>query len=101
MVNSIPVTVLDVSNNRVTQIKTVDTDGYTAVQVRSASAAPAASPRRCWSLSPRRVSSRVTSSSEFRVDRRAARRQLKLAVMWSVPIFQVGQKVDVHGRDDR
>lgn len=30
---SIPVTVLDVSNNRVTQIKTPDTDGYTAVQV--------------------------------------------------------------------
>src|SRR5690606_30789509 len=30
---SIPVTVLDVSNNRVTQIKTVDTDGYVSVQV--------------------------------------------------------------------
>ena len=30
---SIPVTVLDVSNNRVTQIKTPDTDGYAAVQV--------------------------------------------------------------------
>ena len=31
--DSIPVTVLDVSNNRVTQIKTVENDGYTAVQV--------------------------------------------------------------------
>src|SRR5678816_1874511 len=31
--SSIPVTVLDVSNNRVTQIKTPETDGYTAVQV--------------------------------------------------------------------
>ena len=30
---SIPVTVLDVSNNRVTQIKTPETDGYAAVQV--------------------------------------------------------------------
>ncbi|HEY8857392.1 MAG TPA: 50S ribosomal protein L3 [Rugosibacter sp.] len=30
---SIPVTVLDVSNNRVTQIKTDDVDGYSAVQV--------------------------------------------------------------------
>ena len=28
MVQSIPVTVLDVSNNRVTQIKTAETDGY-------------------------------------------------------------------------
>src|SRR3569833_2560432 len=31
--DTIPVTVLDVSNNRVTQIKTAETDGYTAVQV--------------------------------------------------------------------
>jgi len=30
---TIPVTVLDVSNNRVTQIKTPDADGYAAVQV--------------------------------------------------------------------
>jgi len=31
--HSQPVTVLDVSNNRVTQIKTPATDGYSAVQV--------------------------------------------------------------------
>ena len=31
--DAIPVTVLDVSNNRVTQIKTADQDGYTAVQI--------------------------------------------------------------------
>ncbi|MBW8899588.1 MAG: 50S ribosomal protein L3, partial [Massilia sp.] len=31
--DSIPVTVLDVSNNRVAQIKTPETDGYAAVQV--------------------------------------------------------------------
>src|SRR5260370_7827146 len=31
--DSIPVTVLDVSDNRVTQIKSVETDGYIAVQV--------------------------------------------------------------------
>jgi large subunit ribosomal protein L3 len=31
--DAVPVTVLDVSNNRVTQIKTVDTDGYSAVQL--------------------------------------------------------------------
>ena len=30
---SIPVTVLDVSNNRVTQVKTPEVDGYAAVQV--------------------------------------------------------------------
>src|SRR5205085_11420395 len=31
--SAVPVTVLDVANNRVTQIKTEETDGYTAVQV--------------------------------------------------------------------
>ena len=31
--SAVPVTVLDVANNRVTQIKTPDTDGYAAVQV--------------------------------------------------------------------
>ena len=31
--SSLPVTVLDVSNNRVTQIKTAESDGYAAVQV--------------------------------------------------------------------
>src|SRR3954452_17897025 len=30
-----PVTVLDVSDNRITQIKTAETDGYAAVQVAS------------------------------------------------------------------
>ena len=37
---SVPVTVLDVSNNRVTQVKTADTDGYTAVQVAYGSRKP-------------------------------------------------------------
>ena len=31
--DTIPVTVVDVSNNRVTQVKTAETDGYAAVQV--------------------------------------------------------------------
>ena len=30
---AVPVTVLDVANNRVTQIKTLESDGYAAVQV--------------------------------------------------------------------
>jgi large subunit ribosomal protein L3 len=31
--DAVPVTVLDVSNNRVTQVKTVENDGYSAIQV--------------------------------------------------------------------
>jgi large subunit ribosomal protein L3 len=53
---SIPVTVLDVSNNRVTQIKTPEIDGYAAVQVLSASAVPRAFPSRLLAIWPRRVS---------------------------------------------
>src|SRR5512138_3019474 len=37
---SVPVTVLDVSNNRVTLVKTVETDGYNAVQVAFGSKKP-------------------------------------------------------------
>ena len=37
---SIPVTVLEVSNNRITQVKTVETDGYNAVQVAFGSKKP-------------------------------------------------------------
>ena len=35
--NSVPVTVVEVQPNRVTQIKTPETDGYSAVQVTSGS----------------------------------------------------------------
>ena len=31
--DAVPVTVLDVSNNRVAQVKTAETDGYSAIQV--------------------------------------------------------------------
>ena len=31
--DAVPVTVLDVSNKRVTQVKTAETDGYSAIQV--------------------------------------------------------------------
>ena len=37
---SVPVTVLDVSNNRVTMVKTVETDGYNAIQVAFGSKKP-------------------------------------------------------------
>ena len=57
---SIPVTVLDVSNNRVTQIKTAETDGYSAVQVTlRCSGVPVVSIRLLLGISPRLVSSRV------------------------------------------
>lgn len=34
---SIPVTVIEIENNRVTQVKTAETDGYNAIQVTTGS----------------------------------------------------------------
>lgn len=94
---SIPVTVLDVSNNRVAQIKTPESDGYTAVQL---------------SFGKRRAS-RVTKPQaghfskagieagvllkEFPVTA-SELANLKAGDEVGVSIFAVGQKVDVTGR---
>lgn len=94
--DSQPVTVLDVSNNRVTQIKTPDTDGYTAVQVTFG----------------KRRASRVNKPSaghfakaaveaghtlkEFRVTQEQLA-SLKPGAVIGVDIFKAGQKVDVTG----
>jgi large subunit ribosomal protein L3 len=93
---SVPVTVLDVSNNRVTQIKTPDADGYAAVQVtfgtRRASRVvkPAAGHFAKAGVEAGHV------LKEFRV----TPDQLdgfKAGDVVAVTIFQPGQKVDVTG----
>ena len=43
--SAVPVTVLDVANNRVTQIKTPETDGYAAVQVTYGKRRPSRVPK--------------------------------------------------------
>jgi large subunit ribosomal protein L3 len=95
--DSLPVTVLDVSDNRVTQIKTTSTDGYNSVQVTFG----------------KRRASRVNKASaghfakagveaghivkEFRVGD-ADLANLKLGGKLGVDLFKVGQVVDVTGR---
>ena len=93
---SIPVTVLDVSDNRVSQIKTSETDGYAAVQVavgkRRASriVKPIAGHLAKAGVEPCRI------LKEFRVDAdRLA--SVKAGDVVGVDIFAVGQKVDVTG----
>jgi large subunit ribosomal protein L3 len=94
--DAVPVTVLDVSNNRVTQVKTEATDGYNALQVAFGS----------------RKSSRVTKPEaghlakagveagemlcEFRVSAEVAG-QYKLGATVPATLFAAGQKVDVQG----
>jgi len=93
---SVPVTVLDVSNNRVTQIKTPDVDGYSAIQVafgqRRAS-------RVTKALAGHVSKAGVEAGSVMR-EFRVADEQLtsyKAGDVISVEIFAVGQKVDVTG----
>ena len=94
--SAVPVTVLDVANNRVTQIKTQETDGYVAVQVtygkRRASRVlkPAAG-----HLAKAGVEA-GTLLKEFPVTA-AELGELKAGDVVSVERFTVGQLVDVTG----
>ena len=93
---SLPVTVIEVEPNRVAQLKTVETDGYRAVQVTTGS----------------RKASRVTKPAaghcakagveagrglwEFRLNDGEGE-ELEAAGEIKVDIFEAGQKVDVSG----
>lgn len=93
---SIPVTVIEVAPNRVTQVKTVETDGYRAVQVTTGvrratrvtkamaghfAKANTAAGRGCW---------------EFRLED-GDKTELAPGAEVKVDIFQAGQYVDVTG----
>src|ERR1700682_1735382 len=93
---SVPVTVLDCSGNRVTQIKSKDTDGYVAIQV-------AFGKRRANRVSKAMAGhyskAGVEAGSEMREFRVApeAIAELKVGSELKVDMFQPGMKVDVSG----
>jgi large subunit ribosomal protein L3 len=94
--DSLPVTVLDVADNRVSQIKKPETDGYSAVQVaygkRRAS-------RVTKPMAGHFAKAGVEAGSilrEFRVAE-ADLASLQVGGKVAVDIFKVGQKVDVTG----
>jgi large subunit ribosomal protein L3 len=93
---TIPVTVLDVSNNRVTQIKTPESDGYTAVQVafgkRRAS-------RVGKPLAGHLAKAGVEAGHTLREFTVASEQVagFKAGDVIGVDIFAVGQKVDITG----
>jgi len=94
--DSIPVTVLDVSNNRVTQIKTPDTDGYSAVQVAFGSRRASRVNKAAAGHFAKAGVEAGTMLKEFRISSEAAA-ALKVGDALSVNLFEVGQKVDVQG----
>ena len=94
--SAVPVTVLDVSNNRVTQIKTPEMDGYAAVQVafgtrgvNRVTKAQAGHYARAG-VEAGAVLGEFTPSTEQLA-------QLKPSSVIALDIFKVGQMVDVTG----
>jgi large subunit ribosomal protein L3 len=94
--STLPVTVLDVSDNRITQIKTPERDGYAAVQV-------AFGTRRAnrvrKPLAGHLAKAAVAAGrllKEFRAET-GELASLKVGGKLGVSLFKVGQKVDVQG----
>jgi large subunit ribosomal protein L3 len=94
--DTIPVTVLDVSNNRVTQVKTAATDGYNALQVAfGARKASRVNKPAAGHLAKAGVEAGEVLK-EFRVSAEIAGQYAPGAVL-PVSVFAAGQKVDVQG----
>ena len=93
---TLPVTVLDVSDNRITQIKTAEKDGYAAVQVAFGKRrANRVSKPLAGHLAKAAVEAgRLLREFRARAEELAS---LKVGGKIGVEIFQVGQKVDVQG----
>ncbi len=94
--DAIPVTVLDLSNNRVTQVKTAATDGYNALQVAyGARKASRVSKPAAGHMAKAGVVA-GTVLKEFRVSAEVAG-QTKPGAVLPVTMFAPGQQVDVQG----
>jgi large subunit ribosomal protein L3 len=91
-----PVTVLDVSDNRITQIKTADRDGYSAVQVAFGKRRASRVRKPMAGHLAKAAVEAGHTLKEFRADAKALE-GLKVGGKIGVEIFKVGQKVDVQG----
>src|SRR5258705_3825524 len=94
--DSIPVSVVDVSNNRVTQIKTPEADGYTSVQVAYGKRRA----RRVNKAAAGHFAKAAVEAGSVLKEFRGTPEQiadLKVGGTIGVDVFKVGQKVDVAG----
>lgn len=94
--NSIPVTVLDLSKNRIVQVKTTAKDGYSAMQLTQGYRSKN---RITKALSGHFARAGVEAGSvikEFRVDDSISN-TIKVGSEIGVELFEVGVKVDVSG----
>ena len=94
---SVPVTVVDVSNNRVTQVKTQENDGYVALQVTfGARKASRVTKPEAGHLAKAGVEAGEIIQ-EFRVTEDVAGKYAAGSSVPAADLFAVGQKVDVQG----
>jgi large subunit ribosomal protein L3 len=93
---AVPVTVVDVSNNRVVQIKTPQTDGYCAVQLAYGRRRPSRVNRAIAGHYAKAGVEAGQTLREFRVSPEELSR-LKVGGAVGADIFRIGQKVDVSG----
>jgi large subunit ribosomal protein L3 len=95
--DSIPVTVIDVSNNRVTQVKTPDNDGYSALQITfGARRASRVTKPEAGHLAKAGVEAGEIMQ-EFRVAADAAAAHAAGSNIAVTSVFAVGELVDVQG----
>jgi large subunit ribosomal protein L3 len=91
-----PVTVLDVSDNRVTQIRTAEKDGYTAVQVAFGKRRASRVNKPAKGHYAKAAVEAGQVLKEFRADAKDLA-NIKVGGKIGVELFKVGQKVDVQG----
>ena len=93
---SLPVTVIEAQPNLVTQVKTVEKDGYRALQVSAGSRkASRVSKPKAGHFAAAKVEA-GDLMCEFRIDD-SDEREFELGSAFKVDIFEAGQKVDVIG----
>lgn len=93
---SVPVTVIEVDGNRVTQVKTNEVDGYRAIQVTTGKASPSRVSKPIAGHYAKAGAEAGRGLWEFRLDDGEGA-DLAVGAELSVTMFQTGQKVDVAG----
>jgi large subunit ribosomal protein L3 len=94
---SVPVTVIEVEPNRITQIKSPVTDGYSAVQITCGHRRPGRVTKPCAGHFAKAGTEAGRGTWEFRVASEAELAGLELGGVISLERFTVGQMVDVCG----
>ena len=93
---SVPVTVIDVSGNRVMAVKTVETDGYNAIQVAFGSKKPSRVNKALAGQFSKAGVEAAAKLKEFHIDADKAA-EYKPGTVLGADMFTAGQLVDVTG----